>query len=78
MDMVVEQVGGRNREIKHELSRASGLSSETENRAVQAQHLVWAVKNKVRAAWGLWEVGCMLLLRWWACAVAREPASKHK
>jgi hypothetical protein len=76
-DRVVAKVGGRNREIERELSGASGLSSETENRAVRAQHSVWAVKNKVRAAWGLWEVGCMLL-RWWACAVAREPASKHK
>ena len=78
MDMVVEQVGGRNREIERELSGASGLLSETENQAVWAQYSVWAVKNKVRAAWGLWEVGCMLLLRWWACAVAREPAGKHK
>ena len=37
MDMVVEQVRGRDREIERELSGASGLASKTENRAVQAQ-----------------------------------------
>jgi hypothetical protein len=56
----------------------SGLACETENRAVRAQFPVWAVKIKVRGAWGLWGEGCMLLLRWWVHAVAWEPAGKNK
>ena len=64
MDMVVEQVGGRDKEIKRELSGASGLASETKNRALRALFSVWGVKIKVRVTWVLWQVGCMLLLRW--------------
>ena len=64
MDMVVEQVGGRDKEIERELSGASSLASETENRAVQALFWVWGVEIKVQVTWVLWPVGCMLLLRW--------------
>ena len=46
MDMVVEQVRGRDREIECELSGASGLASKTKNRAVQAQFSIWAMKIK--------------------------------
>ena len=45
--MVVEQVGGRDREIEGELSGMSVLASETKNRAVRAQFSVWGVKIKV-------------------------------
>ena len=64
MDMVVEQVGGRDKEIERELSGASGLASKTENRALRAPFSIWGVKIKVRVTWVLWQVGCMLLLRW--------------
>jgi hypothetical protein len=53
-------------------------AGQGEGLGVQAQFLVWAVKIKVHGAWGLWGEGCMLLLRWWACTVAQEPADKHK
>ena len=43
MDMVVEQVGGRDREIERELSGVSGSACETENRAVRARFSVWGV-----------------------------------